>query len=45
MFFAGDPFHSSSDFDLGDDGGKDTVDTYFLNHAVQLLAARVKNHT
>lgn len=27
VFFAGDPFHSSSDFDLGDDGGKDTVDT------------------
>lgn len=45
VFFAGDPFHSSSDFDLGDDGGKDTVDTYFLNHAVQLYAASVKNHT
>lgn len=43
--FAGDPFHSSSDFDLGDDGGKDTIDTYFLNHAVQRLAASVKNHT
>jgi len=23
--FAGDPFHSSSDFDLADDGGKDGV--------------------